>query len=203
MNRVEIKKFAKEKIKGHLWDFWKITLVAFAATLGLGFIWGLLFFNFKVEFIGHLLDILLLPLSIGLVNFMINFVNDKDFAINDLFNHYKNFLKVTGTLLLEGIIVCLGFILLIIPGIYLAFSYLLVPYLLVQRDDLSITDTLRLSRKMMNGHKIDAFVLGLSFIGWGILGTITLGILYIWLYPYMMTTYTKFCLDIIENYKED
>ena len=203
MNRVEIKKFAKEKIKGHLWDFWKITLVAFAATLGLGFIWGLLFTNFKVEFIGYLLDILLLPLSIGLVNFMINFVNDKDFAINDLFNHYKNFLKVTGTLLLEGIIVCLGFILLIIPGIYLAFSYLLVPYLLVQIDDLSITDTLRLSRKMMNGHKIDAFVLGLSFIGWGILGTLTLGILYIWLYPYMMTTYTKFCLDIIENYKED
>ena len=203
MNRVEIKKFAKEKIKGHLWDFWKITLVAFAATLGLGFIWGLLFTNFKVEFIGHLLDILLLPLSIGLVNFMINFVNDKDFAINDLFNHYKNFLKVTGTLLLEGIIVCLGFILLIIPGIYLAFSYLLVPYLLIQRDDLSITDTLRLSRKTMNGHKIDAFVLGLSFIGWGILGTLTLGILYIWLYPYMMTTYTKFCLDIIENYKED
>ena len=98
---------------------------------------------------------------------------------------------------------CLGFILLIIPGIYLAFSYLLVPYLLVQRNDLSITDTLRLSRKMMNGHKIDAFVLGLSFIGWGILGTLTLGILYIWLYPYMMTTYTKFCLDIIENYKED
>ena len=203
MNRVEIKKFAKEKIKGHLWDFWKITLVAFAATLGLGFIWGLLFTNFKVEFIGYLLDILLLPLSIGLVNFMINFVNDKDFAINDLFNHYKNFLKVTGTLLLEGSIVCLGFILLIIPGIYLAFSYLLVPYLLVQIDDLSITDTLRLSRKMMNGHKIDAFVLGLSFIGWGILGTLTLGILYIWLYPYMMTTYTKFCLDIIENYKED
>lgn len=203
MNRVEIKKFAKEKIKGHLWDFWEITLVAFAATLGLGFIWGLLFTNFKVEFIGYLLDILLLPLSIGLVNFMINFVNDKDFAINDLFNHYKNFLKVTGTLLLEGIIVCLGFILLIIPGIYLAFSYLLVPYLLVQRNDLSITDTLRLSRKMMNGHKIDAFVLGLSFIGWGILGTLTLGILYIWLYPYMMTTYTKFCLDIIENYKED
>ena len=203
MNRVEIKKFAKEKIKGHLWDFWKITLVAFVATLGLGFIWGLLFTNFKVEFIGYLLDILLLPLSIGLVNFMINFVNDKDFAINDLFNHYKNFLKVTGTLLLEGIIVCLVFILLIIPGIYLAFSYLLVPYLLVQRNDLSITDTLRLSRKMMNGHKIDAFVLGLSFIGWGILGTLTLGILYIWLYPYMMTTYTKFCLDIIENYKED
>ena len=56
---------------------------------------------------------------------------------------------------------------------------------------------------MMNGHKIDAFVLGLRFIGWGILGTLTLGILYIWLYPYMMTTYTKFCLDIIENYKED
>ena len=203
MNRVEIKKFAKEKIKGRLWEFWKIVLVAMVATLGLGFIFGLFFLNSKTGFIGYLLDILLLPLGIGIVSFLISFINNENFAINDLFNHYKNFLKVTGTLLLESIIVCLGFILLIVPGIYLAFSYLLVPYLLAQRDDLSITDTLRLSRKMMNGHKIDAFVLGLSFIGWTILGTFTLGLLYIWLYPYMMTTYTKFCLDIIENYKED
>ncbi|MGN1379518.1 MAG: DUF975 family protein [Bacilli bacterium] len=203
MNRIEIKNFAKEKIKGRLWDFWKIALVAMAATLGLEFIFCLFFHNPDIGFIGYLLEILLLPLSIGLVNFMINFVNDKDFAINDLFNHYKNFLKVTGTLLLEGIIICLGFILFIIPGIYLTFSYMLVPYLLVQREDLSITDTLSLSRKMMNGHKLDALVFGLSFIGWIVLGTFTLGILYVWLSPYMSIAYTKFCLNIIENYKED
>lgn len=203
MNRIEIKNFAKEKIKGRLWEFWKIALVAMGATLGLGFIFELFFHNSDADFIGYLLDILLLPLSIGIVSFLISFIKNEDFAINDLFNHYKNFLKVTGTLLLEGIIICLGFILFVIPGIYLSFSYMLVPYLLAQRNDLSITDTLRLSRKMMYGHKIDAFVLGLSFMGWIVLGAFTLGILYVWLYPYMSVTFTKFYLNIIENYKED
>lgn len=49
----------------------------------------------------------------------------------------------------------------------------------------------------MQGHKLDAFVLGLSFIGWAILGTLTFGILYIWLYPYMQLTFTKFYLNIL------
>ena len=55
------------------------------------------------------------------------------------------------------------------------------------------------SREKMQGHKLDAFVLGLSFIGWAILGTLTLGILYIWLFPYMQLTFTKFYLNILEE----
>ena len=38
---------------------------------------------------------------------------------------------------------------------------------------------------------------GLSFIGWAILGTLTFGILYIWLFPYMQLTFTKFYLNIL------
>ena len=48
------------------------------------------------------------------------------------------------------------------------------------------------SKEIMNGHKMDYFVLQLSFIGWAILATITFGIGYLWLTPYMATTNANF-----------
>lgn len=99
-------------------------------------------------------------------------------------------------------LIMLGMLFFVVPGIYLSFSYSLVPYLLVTRKDLSITETLALSRKMMNGHKLDYFILGLSFIGWVMITPFTFGLLLIWLYPYMMTATTKFAVDVIDSYQE-
>lgn len=45
--------------------------------------------------------------------------------------------------------------------------------------------------QMTNGHKMDLFVLELSFIGWGLLCVITLGIAGIWVMPYMSATYVN------------
>ena len=44
---------------------------------------------------------------------------------------------------------------------------------------------------MTDGHKMELFVLGLSFIGWILLGYITLGIALIWIMPYMQATMTN------------
>jgi len=44
---------------------------------------------------------------------------------------------------------------------------------------------------MTEGHKMELFVLSLSFIGWILLGSITLGIAYIWVLPYMQTTFVN------------
>ena len=51
----------------------------------------------------------------------------------------------------------------------------------------------------MKGHKWEYFVLGLSFLGWMILGVFTLGILYFWLIPYMQVT----CANFYESIKGD
>ena len=37
---------------------------------------------------------------------------------------------------------------------------------------------------------MDLFIFGLSFIGWTILASLTLGLLYIWLMPYMIVATT-------------
>ena len=48
----------------------------------------------------------------------------------------------------------------------------------------------------MDGRRFDFFVLGLSFIGWAILASLTLGIGYLWLIPYMQVTEIKFYEDV-------
>ena len=51
----------------------------------------------------------------------------------------------------------------------------------------------------MNGHKMDYFILNLSFFGWAILGIFTFGLLYLWLIPYMQVTFANFYNEIKEQ----
>ena len=51
----------------------------------------------------------------------------------------------------------------------------------------------------MKGHRLDYIILGLSFLGWYILCYFTLGILLIWLLPYMMVTLANFYNEIKEQ----
>ena len=45
---------------------------------------------------------------------------------------------------------------------------------------------------MMRGHKMQYFLLILSFIGWALLATLTAGIGYLWLTPYMTVSRAAF-----------
>lgn len=56
------------------------------------------------------------------------------------------------------------------------YSYFLVPYIAAENPDMGACDTITLSRKMMKGHKWECFVFELTFLGWYILGALTLGI---------------------------
>ena len=46
------------------------------------------------------------------------------------------------------------------------------------------------SWNLTKGYKMDLFIFGLSFIGWAILAPFSLGLLYIWLMPYMIIATT-------------
>lgn len=84
-------------------------------------------------------------------------------------------------------------LLFIIPGIVKAYSYMLVPYILAENDDLDKDRIFQMSRDMMNGHKMEAFVLGLSFFGWNLLGAFTFGILNVlYVNPYINATMAEF-----------
>ena len=198
MNRVEIKNFAKEKLSGNLGSIWKILIIALGISLASTCVVLTILFNkMDADFLDSLLGILMMPLGIGTTAFFISLIENTNFEAKDLFKYYHDFVKIIGVTILMGLIVMLGYICFIIPGIILTLSYSLVPIILIKKPELGIVETLKYSREKMQGHKLDAFVLGLSFIGWAILGTLTFGILYIWLFPYMQLTFTKFYLNIL------
>lgn len=197
MNRVEIKNYAKEKLSGNLGSIWKILIIALGISLAAGVVFGILFSKMDADFLDSLLGILMMPLGIGTTAFFVSLIENENFEAKDLFKYYHDFVKIIGVTVLMGLIVMLGYICFIIPGIILTLSYSLVPIILIKKPELGIVETLKYSREKMQGHKLDTFVLGLSFIGWAILGTLTFGILYIWLYPYMQLTFTKFYLNIL------
>ncbi|WP_289294348.1 DUF975 family protein [Romboutsia ilealis] len=105
-------------------------------------------------------------------------------------------LRAIGVTLLVGVIVFIGSILFIIPGIILAFMYSQVYYIMAENPEMSIMNCLKESSRIMKGHKMDLFILELSFLGWGILMVITLGIAGLYVLPYYNATLTNFYLEI-------
>ena len=72
-------------------------------------------------------------------------------------------------------------------------------YILLDNENMTALEAIRKSKEMMNGHKMDFFMLNLSFLGWIILGIFTFGILYLWLAPYMSTAQANFYNAIKDN----
>ncbi len=71
-----------------------------------------------------------------------------------------------------------------------------------QGKNLSATEAITKSRRLMDGHKWDLFVLDLSFLGWIILASLTFGIGYLWLHPYMQTTHAEFYRNLVAQNPE-
>ena len=65
-------------------------------------------------------------------------------------------------------------------------------YILNDHPEMSATEAITESRKMMNGHKMEYFILQLSFIGWILLSVLTFGLLLFYVLPYMQATNAAF-----------
>lgn len=97
-------------------------------------------------------------------------------------NFKKNFLMQ----LLKALYIFLWSLLLYIPGIIKSYAYMMADFVMMEYPDVSPKRALEISEIMTKGHKVDLFIMDLSFIGWLILGGFTFGILYIVLvFPYM------------------
>lgn len=68
------------------------------------------------------------------------------------------------------------------------YSYSMQMYLLADNPNLGVKKALTLSKLITNGYKWKLFVLDLSFIGWYLLGMLSLGIGFLWIGPYWSIT---------------
>lgn len=77
------------------------------------------------------------------------------------------------------------------------YSYYLVPFIVAENPDMTAREAVTLSRKMMEGHKWECFVFELTFLGWEILGILTMGIFNIfYTNPYKTAAFTRYYAEL-------
>lgn len=109
-------------------------------------------------------------------------------GLETLFACFQQFWRFLSAVLLMGLFTFLWSMLLVIPGIIAAYSYSQTIYIMLDHPELSAMEAIAASKQLMRGHKFEYFVLELSFLGWALLTGVTLGLLTIWLEPYMQVT---------------
>lgn len=89
------------------------------------------------------------------------------------------------------------FILLLVLYVYFlpALDVLLCLYADDNYEKVSIGETFRKALDITKGHRIEYYGMMFSFLPWCLLSILTLGILYIWLFPYIRMSYTKMYLN--------
>lgn len=147
---------------------WSLVMAAFVGIMG-------------VVIIAFLVNALIAvfvwnPLSIGCIKYFIDCRYGNAEWKDILFVFRNNYVNVCVNIFLKQLFTFLWCLLLIVPGIVKAYEYMMVPYILAENPDMSREEVFALSKQMMKGNKWDAFVLDLSFIGWMILGALTLNI---------------------------
>lgn len=140
--------------------------------------------------------LLCLPLSWGFAVWFLRLIRNRDINYGRLFDGYKDF----GRIFLAGILVmiceAIGFALLIVPGIIVSLLFSQTCFILKDDPQISATDAMKRSMEMMKGHKMELFILWLSFIGWVILALLTCGLGTLFLYPYLYTTLAHYYEDL-------
>lgn len=87
-------------------------------------------------------------------------------------------------------------LLLIVPGIVTVYAYAMVPYILEEKQDYTVGKAMRMSRKIMRGHKWELFCLRFSFLGWYLLSFLTFGLALFYVLPYMNAAEAVFYNEI-------
>ena len=151
-----------------------------------------------LHLIGLVLFILALPLTWGYQTLFLGAVRGGEATAKDMFEGYNKelFSRVLTTTLLYYVYVFLWSLLLLIPGCIKAYSYAMTPYILKDNPEMKNNAAIEESMRMMDGHKLELFLLDLSFIGWAILSILTCCIGFLWLVPYMNMARVNFYEDL-------
>ena len=104
-------------------------------------------------------------------------------SVGDLFVGFGKFLEALAVNLLTSLYTFLWTLLFIVPGIIKTYSYSMAMYIKRDNPHLSANECIKLSKKLMDGHKWDLFCLHFSYIGWILLSGLTFGILFLWVAP--------------------
>ena len=145
-----------------------------------------------------LLTILLLPLGWGYAVFFLRLIRRENTDYGRLFEGFSQYGRIFLAELLKGIYELLWLLLLIIPGFIKAYSYSMTEFILKDNPNMSGEEAICESMRLMEGHKMQLFLLDLSMIGWLILSFLTLGIGFLFSIPYNVSAHAHFYEELKE-----
>lgn len=146
----------------------------------------------------------LAPLEIGCRRWMLkNRTNNPPY--DEMAGGFRQgYLNIVKIMFCRNLFIGLWSLLFIIPGIVKKYEYRMIPYLLAENPNMSMSEAFHRSKNMMYGNKMDAFVLDLSFIGWYFLVLFTCGLLAIfYVLPYVYLTQTELYVALCQTPKNN
>ena len=183
MNRIYLKNRAKKILGGRIFaDTWLYALLALAIASAVNSIAGAV-----LPGVGAIL--VTGPMSLGAAYVILKLARTgQKIDFKDLFRGFTQDIGQNILLgLLSSLFVALWSLLLIVPGIMKAYSYSMIYYIKADHPEYDWRTCLHASQEMTYGHKMELFVLDVSFIGWYILGALCLGVGTLWVIPYHET----------------
>ncbi len=139
-------------------------------------------------FISIVVSLVTVVLSAGYILYAMSVRKGLETPYATMFDGFLFVGKIILLSIVQYIFIFLWSLLFIIPGIIAGYRYRFALYNLCENPEMGVMEALNMSKAQTRGHKWELFVLDLSWIGWNILCTLTLGILSIWIAPYIQQT---------------
>ena len=190
--RVELKQNAKDRMREQALNPILVTLVYTLVAIAISLLGGILGVTVIIPFILSLASI---AVQIGYVYYCMRVAKREQGAYEDLaylIRDWRFGLKIVVLSFVINIFVSLWSLLLFVPGMIKAISYSQATMIMLENPDMDIMTAIKESQKMMDGHKMEYFVLDLSFILWMLLIAVTFGIASLWVTPYMQITMVNY-----------
>lgn len=194
MVREELKSSAKEQIKGNIGMFFAGMFIVTVIAIALEFI----------PKVGSALSFIFIsPIILGFTRLALGMTHGKKVELRILLESFNDIGKALLLNILIYVFTFLWSLLLIVPGIIKALSYSMSFYIMAENPDMTALESLNESKRIMEGHKWEFFVLLLSFILWDLLGVITAGLAYIYVAPYKSVTIADYYNSIKDKASDD
>ena len=200
MENNQIMKEAQESLKGKWGISIAACLIAGVITIMITILGGYLI---NEDWGGNLLSLFVTPpIGVGLALFFLNIHSGNKLEIRTIFNPFKEvWLNSVLAYFMMIVIIIIGSILFIIPGIIASLMFSQVFYIIAEDNKIDPYNALVKSKKMMEGNKWKLFKIMLIILLLAIVCILTLGIGFIWLAPYQNAVYAKF-YNVIKQGKD-
>ena len=143
--------------------------------------------------IGELIPFLLTgPLSLGFSIYALTIVRGDDPHFEQLFQGFKHFFKSFLAYFCMSVLTVFGFVLLIIPGIYISLALSMTFYIMADRPELSFSQCLNESWTLTKGYRLKYLGLSLRFIPWYFLGLLCFGVGVLLVIPWSIAAGARF-----------